>query len=104
MVSDMDASESSPLFERDQGHKEGLTASKSKVEIKIYRRRWYVLFVFAAETLIYNMAWNTWAPIQEPCKIAFDWTDFDLLLLTSWAPISLVLTSAAFAWLMDTKG
>ena len=104
MVSDMDASESSLLFERDQGHKEGLTASKSKIEIKIYKRRWYVLFVFAAETLIYNMAWNTWAPIQEPCKIAFDWTDFDLLLLTSWAPISLVLTSAAFAWLMDTKG
>ena len=101
---DMDASESSPLFERDQGHKEGLIESKSKVEITIYKRRWYVLFVFTAETLIYNMAWNTWAPIQEPCKIAFDWTDFDLLLLTSWAPISLVLTSAAFAWLMDTKG
>lgn len=101
----MGLTENSPLLRLDHVHsKAGSPASNSKVEIKIYKRRWYVLFAFTAQALIYNIAWNTWAPIQEPCKIAFGWTDFDLLLLTSWAAISLILTSAPFTWLMDTKG
>ncbi|XP_073245617.1 solute carrier family 49 member 4 homolog [Porites lutea] len=99
----MESRERSPLV-GDKYHNNGSLAPTTFAQFKIYKRRWYVLFVFTAEALIYNMAWNTWAPIQEPCKIAFGWTDFDLLLLTSWAAISLILTSAPFTWLMDTKG
>ena len=100
---EMEFGERSPLV-GDKYHNNGSLAPTTFAQFKIYKRRWYVLFVFTAEALIYNMAWNTWAPIQEPCKIAFGWTDFDLLLLTSWAAISLILTSAPFTWLMDTKG
>ena len=97
--------ENSPLLRLDHGHsKAGSPASNSKVEIKIYKRRWYVLFVFTAQAMIYNIAWNTWAPIQEPSKIAFGWTDVNLLMLASWAPISFFVTLAPLTWLIHTKG
>ena len=76
----------------------------TRVEFKVYKRRWYVLFVFTAEAFIYNMTWNTWGPIQEPSKVAFGWTDFDLLLISSWAAIALLATSLPLTWLMDSKG
>ena len=78
--------------------------STTGVECKVFKRRWYVLFVFTAEAFIYNLTWNTWSPIQEPCKVAFGWTDFDLLLLSSWASIALLVTSFPLTWLMDSKG
>ena len=80
------------------------TTVPTGVECKVYKTRWYVLFVFTAEAFIYNLTWNTWGPIQEPCKVTFGWTDFDLLLLSSWAPIALLATSLPLTWLMDSKG
>ena len=80
------------------------TASTTQVEFNIYKRRWYVLFVYTSQAFIYNLAWNTWGPIQEPCKIAFGWSDFNLLLLSSWAAIAFLVTSVPLTWLMDAKG
>ena len=98
----VESNEQSTLFERDQGYSS--TESITRVHFKVYKRRWYVLFVFTAQAFIFNMAWNTWGPIQEPSKVAFDWTDFDLLLLSSWAAIALIATSLPLTWLMDSKG
>ena len=80
------------------------TSSITRVQCKVYKRRWYVLFAFTANAFIFNMSWNTWGPIQEPSKLAFGWTDFDLILLSSWAAISLITTSVPLTWLMDSKG
>ena len=89
-----------------QVHDQGYSSDNTSTELitRVYKRRWYVLFVFTAQAFIFNMAWNTWGPIQEPCKVAFDWTDFDLLLLSSWAAIALLATSLPLTWLMDSKG
>ena len=80
------------------------TVSPSKVKCKVYKRRWYILSVFTASAFIFNMAWNTWGPIQQPTKLALGWTDFDLLLLSSWAPISFIVSTVPLTWLMDSKG
>ena len=96
--------EKSTLLVCDQALTNTSTTSTTRVQVKVYKRRWYVLFVFTAEAFIYNMAWNTWGPIQEPSKVAFGWTDFNILLLTSWAAIALLATSVPLCWLMDTKG
>ena len=98
--------EKSSLLGKQQREPSALTSTAStvKVEFKVYKRRWYVLSVYTAQAFIYNLAWNTWGPIQEPGKIAFGWTDFNLLLMSSWAAIGLIVTSAPFTWLMDTKG
>jgi len=96
-------SEKSTLLE-NQFECSSTNASTARVEFKVYKRRWYVLFVFTAEAFIYNLAWNTWGPIQEPSKVAFGWTDFNVLLLTSWAAIALLVASVPLTWLMDSKG
>ena len=80
------------------------TVSTTRVQCKVYKRRWYVLFVFTAEAFIYNLAWNTWGPVQEPSKVAYGWTDFNVLLITSWSAIGLLATSFPLTWLMDSKG
>ena len=100
------SNDQSSLLEDDQGYSSYNTHTSTGVVIhfKVYKRRWYVLFVFTAQAFIFNMAWNTWGPIQEPSKVAFGWTDFDLLLLSSWAAIALIATSLPLTWLMDSKG
>ena len=80
------------------------TIASTGVECKVYKRRWYVLFVFTAEAFIFSLTWNTWGPIQESCKAVLGWTDFNLLLLSSWTPIALLATSLPLTWLMDSKG
>ena len=50
------------------------------------------------------MAWNTWGPISEPCEVMFGWGNWQVLLLTSWAAISLILSAVPSTYLMDMKG
>ena len=102
----VESNEQSSLLGHDQGYfsNNASTESITRAHFKVYKRRWYVLFVFTAQAFIFNMAWNTWGPIQEPSKVAFGWTDFDLLLLSSWAAIALLATSLPLTWLMDSKG
>ena len=71
---------------------------------KTYKRRWYVLTMYTAIALVCNMDWNTWGPISEPCQIVFGWGNWQILFLSSWAAISLILGTPFMTWLMDTKG
>ena len=102
----VESNEQSSLLKQHRGSSSNSTTAESitGVHFKVYKRRWYVLSVFTAQAFIFNMAWNTWGPIQEPSKVAFGWTDFDLLLLSSWAAIALLATSLPLTWLMDSKG
>ena len=43
-------------------------------------------------------------PDPRALQSCFRWTDFDLLLLSSWASIALLATSFPLIWLMDSKG
>ena len=102
----VESNEQSSLLKQGQGYSSNTSSAESitRVHFKVYKRRWYVLAVFTAQAFIFNMAWNTWGPIQQPSKVAFGWTDFDLLLLSSWAAIALLATSLPLTWLMDSKG
>lgn len=78
--------------------------SPGKSQLKIYKRRWYILFLFTALACLFNMMWNTWGPIEEPCKAVFGWSDWHILLITSWAALAFISTAVPFISLMDTKG
>ena len=88
------------------GHNLGFSSTKTttRVQCKVYKRRWYVLFVFTAEAFIFNMTWNTWGPIQEQFKAAYGWTDFNIIVLNLWAAIAFLATTFPLTWLMDSKG
>ena len=72
--------------------------------LKIYKRRWYILCLFTCTGGLYNLFWNTWAPIQAPSRAVFGWDDRDILLLSLWAGAAFILATPPFIWLMDTKG
>ena len=71
---------------------------------KVYKRRWYVLFVFTLTTIVSNFMWNTWGPIQRPCRVVFGWETWTVLLLSSFGSIGAILGFIPSTWLMDTKG
>jgi hypothetical protein len=71
---------------------------------KTYKRRWYILTMYTAIALVCNMDWNTWGPIAEPCKIVFGWRNWQVLFLSSWAAISIILSAGPSTWIMDKKG
>ena len=48
--------------------------------------------------------WNTFGPITEVSERVFGWNDGDISLLTNWGPISYLLGTFAFSWILDEKG
>ena len=71
---------------------------------KVYKRRWYILFVFTLTSIVSNFMWNTWGPIQRPCRTVFGWEIWTVLLLSSFGAIGPILGFIPSTWLMDTKG
>lgn len=73
-------------------------------ESKVYKRRWYVLGLFCVLTCTETTVWNTWGPIAASCEKAFGWDVSIMALLPNWLPISFVLSSFVFSWIVDVKG
>ena len=76
----------------------------SAKKCKVYKRRWYILFVFTLTSIVSNFMWNTWGPIQRPCRVVFGWQTWTVLLLSSFGAIGPILGFIPSTWLMDTKG
>ena len=74
------------------------------VQCKVYKRRWYILFIFALTSIVSNLMWNTWGPIQRPCRVVFGWERWTILLLSSLGATGPILGALPSTWLMDTKG
>ncbi|OWF43790.1 Disrupted in renal carcinoma protein 2-like [Mizuhopecten yessoensis] len=78
--------------------------NEPKGESKVYKRRWYVLALFCVLTCTETTIWNTWGPIASSCEKAFGWDVSIMALLPNWLPISFVLSSFVFSWIVDVKG
>ena len=92
----------SPDRQKDIENKE--ISSSNERTCKVYKRRWYVLFVFAVTSMVSNMMWNTWGPIQRSCRLVFGWEKWTVLLLSSLGAIGPIMGAFPSTWLMDTKG
>ena len=79
-------------------------ACSSFTQCRVYKRRWYILFVFTMTSIVSNMMWNTWGPIQRPCRLAFRWERWTVLLLSSLGAIGPILGAFPSTWLMDSRG
>lgn len=71
---------------------------------KVYKRRWYVLVVFSVCAMSQGGSWNIYGPISATTEDAFDWKDSDIALLAAWGPISSILSTFPFIWLIEKKG
>ena len=77
---------------------------KREGNFKVYRRRWYILFVFSICSALNGMKWNTWGPIQGTSQVVFGWSDTTVTLMVAWGPIVYIISFLPISWLMDTKG
>ncbi|XP_068758723.1 solute carrier family 49 member 4-like [Montipora capricornis] len=87
----------------DKTVSEGNSSLRS-VQCKVYKRRWYILFVFSLTSIVSNLMWNTWGPIQRPCRVVFGWERWTILLLSSLGATGPLLGAVPSTWLMDSKG
>ena len=105
----MDDGENASLLEGDKSPPSSTNGNEesecsSFMLCKVYKRRWYVLFVFTMTSIVSNLMWNTWGPIQRPCRLVFGWERWTILLLSSLGAIGPILGAFPSTWLMDTKG
>ncbi|XP_074653318.1 solute carrier family 49 member 4 homolog isoform X2 [Tubulanus polymorphus] len=77
---------------------------RNQTEVKVYGRRWYILFMFSLLGLGQGCVWNSFGPISQSIKDVFGWQDSTIALSTNWACITYVLSSVFFSWLLEVKG
>ena len=73
-------------------------------EVKVYKRRWYVLAMYCAVCILQSLIWNTWGPIQATARAVYHWEGYVIDLMPAWGSIAFCFTMAPFAWLMDMRG
>ena len=74
------------------------------VEVKSYKRRFYILLLFSVIGFSQYCAWNTYGPIATTAKMVFNWTNTEIAFLASMDPITYLCSMFFFSWLMDEKG
>lgn len=77
----------------------------SSIQVKVYKRRWWILFLFAGLGFMQCAVWNTWGPITSSVKLAYpQWDDAEIALLSMWGTITMIMGLAPMTILLQTKG
>lgn len=61
-------------------------------EIKVFKRRWYILGVFCLLACHQCIVWNTFGPIESSLIYAYNWTSFEAPMMANWGCIMYVTT------------
>ncbi|GFR86659.1 disrupted in renal carcinoma protein 2-like protein [Elysia marginata] len=97
-----DASGSESESESSEDDETAALLKDTKTEI--YKRRWYLLFLFSMMALIWNAIWSTWGPIAQSAKQVYSWGDGDIAMFTWLGNLPFLVTMFPIAYLMDVKG
>lgn len=81
------------------------TTATTTVGVKVYKARWWMLFVYGGIGFMQCAVWNTWGPITASVKAAYpSWTDAKIGLLSMWGTITMMLGLIPFTFLLQKKG
>ena len=75
--------------------------------VKVFRRRWYMLFVFRlclSVNMFGNYVWLTWSSIQATCQLVYEWKPANVMILQGISATASLLAVIPFAWVLDTIG
>lgn len=70
----------------------------------VYKRRWWLLLVFAISGFTQNVVWNTWGPIAQSAKEVFGWSDGQIGMFPNLGNIAFIFTVFLASYFMDEKG
>ena len=83
---------------------EQLMPSEPTPSHRVYRRRWYILFIFSLITMSQAATWNTWGPIAVSSKEVYGWNNFNIALLPNWGSIMYLFGFIPTAYLIRRYG
>ncbi|XP_067935939.1 solute carrier family 49 member 4-like [Watersipora subatra] len=69
----------------------------------VYKRRWWILFVFCFCALAQSMLWNTFSPILDTMLIAYDWSDTFGTMLPAFSNGGYVIMAFPFMYIVETR-
>ena len=78
--------------------------SNNSAIFQAYRRRWYILFSFSMLSLLQCAVWNTFGPIYESVKYAYDWSDATVALQANWGTFTFIIIVFPLCWLLEKYG
>ena len=76
----------------------------SETDLAVYKRRWYILFMFCAVACMNGTVWNTWGPIAVSAEPALGWTNGNIAIVSICACISGTVATPVCSWLLEVKG
>ena len=72
--------------------------------LQVYTRRWYILATFSLINGMQCLIWDTFGPIANSIKYAYDWNDSTIAMMANWGTITFIIIVFPFCWIMETKG
>lgn len=85
-------------------HSDPLTASQQSVQCAVYKRRWYILFIFTCMSFMQGAMPNVWTVIAQSVEPAFGWSDATISLMMNWVYVTYLIAMGPAAWIIDNKG
>jgi len=73
-------------------------------DIDLYKRRWWILFVYFFVSVVQGILWNTWAPMTDAAVVAFGWSEGQVAAIPAVANLSFILLAFPILYLIETYG
>jgi len=69
--------------------------------IRVYTRRWYILFLFSFLALYQCTVWNTWGPVTNSVEQVWHWDTDTVSLMANWSFITFLVFMVPVLYLQD---
>lgn len=89
---------------RNVGYGSIAIGSSHPHQIKIYKRRWWIVLVFSLCSVAQSAQWNTWSPISDAVEIVYNW---DASIVTTFPAVSnagFIVFGFCLMYAIETKG
>ncbi|KAG0729604.1 Disrupted in renal carcinoma protein 2 [Chionoecetes opilio] len=87
------------------GERDPLLPPTAAPEIKVYKRRFWILGTFSFLAMFQCLMWNTWGPLSASMDAAYPgWGAGTVSLMGNWGNITFVVFVAPMCWLMNVRG
>ena len=77
---------------------------RTRVETKVYKRRWYVLLLFSLLACHQCTIWNTFGPVELSIKYAYSWSNTTIAMMVNWGAIMFLAFVLPTIWFFETYG
>ena len=74
------------------------------VEITVYKRRWWILYVFCFSSASLALSYVTWNALSDSLLIAYDWSTAQMGMISATVNIGVVISALPVMYMVIAKG